>query len=501
MKIASIVLTAVIVAAGIGLAYYFATVEMPVAASEHGEHGHGEEHGEKGHEHGAEEDHGEPGHKHEEEKDAPHDEHGDEGPEHGEAGHKHDAEEKDAHSEHDKEDEHGEAGHKHDDAEAKPSAEHGEAGHKHEDKEEAHEKQGEEHGHEDGAQHAEIDETTAEKHGLKLAPAASGILQSDLSLPGEIALDANRVVHVVPRLTGVAQQVSKNLGDTVAKGDILASIDSRELADVKSAFLAAIERRGLAQTRYAREKELYGKKISPADDYLSAKQALSEEEINIRAAEQKLQALGLSPEALNAIRAGKDKNLTEYSLVSPIAGKVIEKHLSIGEYVDAQADAFVIADLSQVWVSVVVYAADLRNIREGQEVVVRSEDLGIEAVGKVAYIGALVGEQTRTGKATVELPNPEGRWRPGLFVSVAVAQDQFNVPLAVPVDAVQTLKEESVVFVREGDALEARPVTLGRNDGKHVEILEGLEAGEMYVSENSFLVKADIEKAGAAHEH
>ena len=480
MKIASIALTAVIAVAGVGLAYYFATVEMPVAASEHGEHGHGDEHGEEGHEHGAEEAHDEAGHKHEEDDEA-------------------------AHSEHGADDGHGEAGHKHEEKEA--NAEHGEAGHGHEDNEDAHEEHGdshehgEEHGHEDGAQHAEIDEATAEKHGLKLTPAASGTLQSDLSLPGEIALDANRVVHVVPRLTGLARQVAKNLGDPVAKGDILARIDSRELADVKSAYLAALERRGLAQTRYAREKELYGKKISPADDYLAAKQALAEEEINIRANDQKLQALGLSPEAIAAVRDRSDATLTEYSLVSPIDGTVIEKHLNTGEFVDEQADAFVLADLSQVWVSVVVYAADLRNISEGQEVIVRSEDLGIEAVGKVAYIGALVGEQTRTGKATVELPNPEGRWRPGLFVSVAVAQDQFDVPVAVPVDAVQTLKEASVVFVREGDALEARPVKLGRNDGKHVEILEGLKAGEMYVSENSFLVKADIEKAGAAHEH
>jgi len=477
MKIASIVLTAVIALAGVGLAYYFATVEMPVAASEHGEHGHGEEHGEKGHEHDAEEDHGAPEHKHEEEKGAPHDEQGDEGPKHGEAGHKHK------------------------DADVEPAAGHGEAGHKHEEDEEAHDEHGDEHGHEDGAQHAEIDEATAEKHGLKITPAASGILQSDLSLPGEIALDANRVVHVVPRLTGVAKQVLKNLGDTVAKGEVLAQIDSRALADVKSGYLAALARRGLAQTRYTREKELYGKKISPADDYLSAKQALAEEDINIRAAEQSLQALGLSTEAIASVRDRSDATLTEYSLISPIDGTIIEKHLNTGEFVDEQADAFVLADLTQVWVSVVVYAADLRNIREGQEVIVRSEDLGIEAVGKVAYIGALVGEQTRTGKATVELPNPEGRWRPGLFVSVAVAQDQFTVPVAVPMDAVQTLKDESVVFVREGDALEARPVKLGRNDGKHVEILEGLKAGEMYVSENSFLVKADIEKAGAAHEH
>lgn len=473
MRIASIVLTVVIAVAGSGLAYYFATVEMPVASGEHDEHGaHGDGHGEKEHAHAAKEEGRDPDRAWCDEHDVYEDECTVCNPEI--------AEKKAGGAE----TEHGESSHKHDE-----KAEHG------------HDEHGEEHGHEDEAQHAEIDEATAEKHGLKIVAVSSGTLQSALSLPGEIALDANRVVHVVPRLTGVATQVSKNLGDTVSKGEVLAVIDSRELADVKSSYLAAIERRSLAQSRYSREKELFDKKISPAEDYLSAKQALAEEEINIRAADQKLQALGLSLESIAAVRDRSDKTLTDYTLVSPIDGTIIEKHINTGEYVDEQADAFVIADLTQVWVSVVVYAADLRNIHDGQQVLVRSEDLALEATGEVAYIGALVGEQTRTAKATVELPNPDGHWRPGLFVSVAMTQEEYTVDVAVPADAVQTLNDKSVVFVREGDALEARPVKLGRSDGKQVEILEGLASGEMYVAENSFLVKADIEKAGAAHEH
>jgi cobalt-zinc-cadmium efflux system membrane fusion protein len=465
MKIASIVLAALIVLAGSGLAYYFATVELPVAAGEHDEHGeHGDEHGEEAHGHADENEARDPNRPWCDEHGAYEDECVKCNP--GLTGKKADGD-------------HAEDGH-------------GEAAHAH---------GGEEHGHEDGAQHAEIDEARAEEHGIKLAPAESGTLQSGLTLPGEVALNANRVVHVVPRLTGVATQVLKNLGDTVTKGEIVAVIDSRELADVKSEYLAAIERRSLAQSRYSREKELFDKKISPAEDYLSARQALAEEEINIRSGEQKLQALGLTPDAIAGVRERRDKTLTDYTLVSPIDGTIIEKHLNTGEFVDEQADAFVIADMSQVWVSVVVYAADLRNIHDGQQVIVRSEDLALEATGEVAYIGALVGEQTRTAKATVELPNPEGLWRPGLFVSVAMTQEEFSVSVAVPSDAVQTLKNESVVFVREGDALEARPVKTGRSDGKHVEILDGLKPGEMFVSENSFLVKADIEKAGAAHEH
>lgn len=482
MRLVSVLLALVVIAAGSATAYYFWTVDIPVASSEHGGHGHGgEEHGEDdGHGHGSEEK----GNEHS--KEDGHDHGGGEsgGAHNEDDGHGHGADEKEeAHSKDD--------GHGH-------GAEVADTGHTEED---GHEHGAEEHGHDDGAQHAEIDEATARKHGLEFDQAGPAILQNALSLPGEVALNANRVVHVVPRLTGVTRQVTKNIGDTVEEGELLAVIDSRELAELKSSLLAATERRELAQIRYSREKELFEKKITPADDYLSAKQALAEESINIRSAEQQLIALGVTPEAMTAMGNQKNNRITDYPIISPITGKIIEKHLNLGEYVDAQADAFVIADLSSVWVSIVVYAADLKNIRQGQTVVVRSEDLDLEAKGRVAYIGALVGEETRTATATVEMPNPEGLWLPGLFVSVAVAQDQFEVPLAVPVDAIQILKEDKVVFVREGDALEARPVTLGRTDGKMSEITGGLTLGETYVAKNSFLVKADIEKAGAAHEH
>lgn len=380
------------------------------------------------------------------------------------------------------------------------AAEHGEEGHG----DEGHGEEGHAHadgGHDEEVPHAEIDDARAAEHGIEFAEAGRMSLQSALSLPGEIALDASRVVHVVPRLTGVAVEVMKELGDTVAAGETLSVIDSRELADVKSDYLAALERRELAQSRYAREQDLFAKKITPAEDYLSAKQALAEEDIRVRSGEQKLLALGLTAEGIAAVRERRDRTLTDYTLVSPIEGTIIEKHLSKGEYVDAQADAFVIADTRQVWAEVVVYAADLRNIHEGQQVLVRSEDIAQEATGEVAYIGALIGEQTRTAKAIVKLPNPEGHWRPGLFVSVAMAQGKTEVPVGVPVDAVQSLNGGPVVFVRTGEAISARPVKTGRSDGKGLEIVEGLKAGERYVVKNSFLVKADIEKAGAAHDH
>ncbi len=347
----------------------------------------------------------------------------------------------------------------------------------------------------------EISEEAARRTGIEIAVAGPGTIRTVVTLPGEIALNINRIVHVVPRLAGAVREMYKNQGDNVKKGELLAVIDSRELADAKGEYLAASERRELAQARFTREKGLFAKKIASEEDYLSAKQALAELDISVRTAEQKLRSLGLSSEKVVEVRNRKDATLTDYPILSPLDGTIIEKHMSLGEVVGENAEAFLIADLSTVWAEIVVYAADLKRIRQGQNVTVHSEDLGIEAQGTISYIGALVGQQTRTARAIVNLPNPEGLWRPGLFVTITLTPEEIPVPVAAPREAIQLFQGRPVVFVKVGTTYEARPIEEGRSDGKLVEILSGLNAGETYVSKNSYLVKAEIEKAGAAHEH
>lgn len=162
---------------------------------------------------------------------------------------------------------------------------------------------------------------------------------------------------------------------------------------------------------------------------------------------------------------------------------------------------YVIADLSTVWAEVAIYPADLNSVKTGQKVKVKATALNAEADGVISYVGALLGEQTRTAKARVTLRNPDQRWRPGLFVTVEVVQSEAQVPVAVPVAAIQTLRDWKVVFVRVGDLFEARPVELGRSDGTLVEIIKGLAPGMRYAASNSFVLKADIGKAGASHDH
>jgi cobalt-zinc-cadmium efflux system membrane fusion protein len=343
-------------------------------------------------------------------------------------------------------------------------------------------------------------EAAAIEAGVEFAVAGPVKVSDSIELPGEIAFNADHLVHITPRLSGVAREVTKSLGDKVTKGELLAVMDSKELADIKSEYLAAVERRGLAQSRFTVERDLHEKKISAEQDFVQARQVLAEADINVRSARQKLQALGLSDEAVSAQQEGN--SYTRYELISPIDGTIIEKHLAVGEAVQEDADCFVLADLSSVWVQIVVYASDLKRVRPGQQATVHSKDLDLSAEGTVAFIGELVGQETRTARAIVEIPNPDGLWRPGLFVTVQLADEaETELPFAVPVDAIQTYRDWSVVFMRDGDLYEIAPVELGRTFGSWVEVTSGLEPGVTYVSKNSYLIKADIEKSGATHDH
>lgn len=331
--------------------------------------------------------------------------------------------------------------------------------------------------------------------------AGSVQMKTVIELPGEVKLNADKVVHVVPRLSGVVTAVYKNQGDTVNHGEVIVVLESRELAELKSAYIASLKRVELAKATFNRKERLWKEKISSEKDYLASRQALVEEEINLQTVKQKLLALGLSQTDLDTVSDTTERSLTRYEVRALFDGVIIEKHITVGESIKEDANIFVLADLSTVWVDVTVYARDLNVVKVGQTVTVKSEGLGLKADGMLTYLGPLVGEQTRTALGRIVVQNPAGQWRPGLFVTVEIVQEEVPVSVAVPVDAIQTYRDWSVVFVQYGDLFEVRPLELGKNDGRWVEVLHGLSPGERYVAHNSFILKADLGKAGATHEH
>lgn len=356
---------------------------------------------------------------------------------------------------------------------------------------------------------------TAQSAGIEIKTAGPVKIKTILELPGEIGLNKNKVAHVVPRLSGVVAEVRKNLGDRVKKGEVIALIDSRELAEAKTEYIESVHRLEFAQAAFVREESLWKKKISPEQDYLASRHALEEAEIARQASEQKLLALGLSQSDLDSLAIEPEgkvidrevrtpfvaKALTRYELKSPLDGMIIEKRVSTGEAIKEDADIFVIADLSTVWGEITVYQKDLGAVRTGQQVTVRSKELNLETAGRISFIGSLVGEETRAAKAHVDIPNPKGLWRPGLFVTVELVQEETLVPVAVSADAVQTFRDWDVVFMQSGNQFEVRPLELGRSDGQWVEVISGLSPGEKYAAGNSFVLKADLGKSGATHDH
>lgn len=351
--------------------------------------------------------------------------------------------------------------------------------------------------------------------GIEVETAGPAVIKTVIKLPGEIVINRNKVAHVVPQLSGVVIDVRKNMGDKVKKGEVIAVIDSRELADVKSEYIESVHRLHLAQSDFVREERLWKRKISAEQDYLLSRHKLEEAEIYKQVARQKLLTLGLAAEEIKSLSMEPEgdvvrhevrspfteKVLTRHEIKAPIDGVLIKKNISPGEAVKGDSEMFVIADFSTVWGEITVYAKDIGSVRPGQNAKVKAIASGLETEGKVFYFTPLLDEQNMAAKAYVEIPNPKGDWRPGLFVTAELIQSERKAPVAVPVEAIQTFRDWSVVFVRYGNHFEARPLELGRSDGEKVEVLEGLSLGEKYAVRNSFVIKAEIGKAGATHDH
>ena len=334
----------------------------------------------------------------------------------------------------------------------------------------------------------------AQREGSQIEVLAAGPARIAAVLPliGEIRLNADRTAHVVPQLSGIVQSVAVHAGDRVRRGQVLAVISSRDLADQRAAWLAAQQRLALARSTHEREQSLWQEKIAAKQDYLAARAALEEAEIAERTARQKLAMVD---------GQGGHSDLLRYELRAPIDGTVIEKHITPGEAIKDDATVFVVADLSTVWAEMTVYAKDLNTVKVGQQVTVKTAAFDAASSGPVSYVGSLVGAETRTARARVVLPNPEGVWRPGLPITAELTAGAVEVPVAVSQEAIQTVRDWTVVFGRYGEAFEARPVVLGRTDGRMVEVVEGLADGERYAARNSFLIKAELGKAAASHDH
>lgn len=196
-----------------------------------------------------------------------------------------------------------------------------------------------------------------------------------------------------------------------------------------------------------------------------------------------------------------NNSLTMYDLVAPLAGTIIDRQIALGEHVGEQKVAFTIADLSSIWIDFSVYRRDLNRVRIGDSVIIDLEDGGPPIETKITYISPVGNSDTQSALARAVVNNESSRLRPGLFVTGRVLLTAKPVNIAIKSSALQTIENRTVVFVRVGDKFEPRDVEVGDRDPEHVEITFGLLEGDIYAAQNSFVIKAEMAKGTAAHEH
>jgi cobalt-zinc-cadmium efflux system membrane fusion protein len=339
--------------------------------------------------------------------------------------------------------------------------------------------------------------------GLEVKEAGSGVLALHLELPGEIVANPDRLIHVVSRVPGVIRTVRRNLGDNVRSGEVLAVLDSRELADAKAGYLAMVKRLEMAETNLKREEVLWKKKISAEVDYLEAKKVFTETEIELKSAEQKLHSLGLSEAALESLPMQRDVSFTQHEIRAPLSGTIIEKHMVQGEAIKDDKEVFLIADLTSVWVNINVYQKDLPGVRKGQPVLVSAGGGIPDVQGTIAFVEPVASTETRTALAHVLLPNPKGLLRPGLFVTAKIKTDEISVPILIPKTALVSQGDRTEIFIETDKGFVSQNVSIGRSNGSLVEVVSGLKAGQRYVAQGAFTLKAQMSRGafGDSHGH
>jgi cobalt-zinc-cadmium efflux system membrane fusion protein len=195
-----------------------------------------------------------------------------------------------------------------------------------------------------------------------------------------------------------------------------------------------------------------------------------------------------------------NESLNNYNVTAPIDGTILERNTNLGDVVNDQP-LFIIADLSSVWAKFHIFPKDADMINVGQTVRVHTLDEGKENNAAIKMLFPTADALSQTLIAVAPIGNEKNMWRPGMTVEGDVTVSEKKVPLAVRESALQTMEDQIVVFVQEGDSYEMKPVKTGVSDGRYIEITNGLIEGQSYVSEGSFVIKADILKSGAAHEH
>lgn len=380
-------------------------------------------------------------------------------------------------------------------ATANPAVQHDEHGDEHD-----------EHGdeHEEGV--IELSVGALEAAALQMAPAELRPFRRLIRVTGELKFDPNRLSRIGPRIDGRIVRLDANVGDTVRRGQVLAELVSVELGRAKAEFLGRKAKLELARTNYDREKRLRSRGISSEKELLEAEAAQIEAQVELDSAESALHVLGLSEQEIQSLKT-QDHGLSGFAVRAPLSGRVIERAVTLGEMAEPTTTLFVIADLGELWAQLRLYEKDLSAVEIGAPVTLKLAAFPDQSLnGTISYIADTLDETTRTAQARVVLKNPDGKLKPGMFLtaSIGASVGELQETLAIPEEALQRVEGRLMVFVAEGErSFRAHEVQVGAVSGGYAQILSGLEPGAQIVAQGSFILKSELSKAemGGGHSH
>lgn len=325
--------------------------------------------------------------------------------------------------------------------------------------------------------------------GILLVRPSVGGTAGAIELPATIEGDPQGIQIVSAAIGGRVVSLTRNLGDTVRRGDTLAVIESREAAQLKGEVEAARARSALAQSQLRREQQLFAERVSPEQDLIAARTAAAEASIALRQAQQQLSAAGAGGGSLNRL-----------ALPSPISGQVIARSATLGQSMVADAELYRVANLSTVSLSISLSPADAGLVRPGAPVVVTAP--GRQGSARVTFVSPVLDAQTRLVPVIATLDNRSGQWRVGESISAAIQLPgkTGGQAITVPQVAVQSIEGKTVVFVRTAEGFRAVPVKVGPPSGDQVTILAGLNGSEEVAAANSFTLKAELGKGAGEEE-
>ena len=314
-----------------------------------------------------------------------------------------------------------------------------------------------------------------------------GGLAAEIVAQATIAPSPTGEAIVTARAGGAVTRVLKRLGDPVRRGEALAIVESRDAAQIAADRTAAAAKAQLAQSNLARERYLYGQKVSPRVD-LERAQA---------------EAASAAAEARRASVAAGAANVTSDGrsvvVASPITGRVTAENVSLGAFVQPETELFRVADPNQIQIEAAVGPADAQRLAPGDRAIIELPD-GSTTSARVRAVTPTLSGETRAATAVLDVIG--GRLQPGLAVRVRLfpSRGGTSTAIVVPEEAVQSLDARDVVFVRTPKGFKATPVTTGQRSAGRIEIVSGLSAGQTIATKNAFLLKAELGKGAGEEE-